>query len=413
MCIEPERRQFLLRSARTLGGVAAAATSCAWAAAGPAPATRRLVVVMLRGAVDGLSVVVPYADPEYRRARPGIALAPPGEPDGAIDLDGQFGLHPSLAVLAPWWQQGRLAFVHASGSPDRTRSHFDAQDYMESGIPGNKSIGSGWMNRLLAQLPGDSAPLRAIAVGSVQPRIVSGAERIAYLDAGRAALRPAALDQPRVQHAFAALYDGDDAIGRTFREAGESRRDMLATMEPTMMAADNGAPPVAGFAEDAARLGTLMRRDARVQLGFLSAGGWDTHVNQGGARGPLAVRLGQLGAGIDALWRALGERQADTVVVVMSEFGRTVRQNGNGGTDHGHGNAMWLLGGTVAGRRVLGRWPGLDSAALHEGRDLAVTTDFRTVLGELAGAHLGLPDAAIEAVFPGRPAAPPVGAISG
>ena len=368
---------------------------------------RRLVVVLLRGAVDGLNVVIPYGDAEYYRARSSIAIPPPGKEDGGLDLDGHFALHPALAPLLPRWQSGQLAFVHAAGSPDPTRSHFDAQDFMESGTPGRKTTPDGWLNRLLGDLPqAADSTTRALSIGAVLPRIFAGPQSVAVLPSGQAATKQTVLDRPKVGQAFDRLYGSDDRLGQAYREAEQSHREVMASLakddiESDMQAANNGAAPPAAFAGDAGRLARLMRADSRVQLGFMAVGGWDTHANQGAGRGQLANHLQPLGAGLASLADGLGPVLDDTVIVVMSEFGRTVRQNGNGGTDHGHGNVMWLLGGRIAGGKVHGRWPGLDERALYEGRDLAVTTDFRAVLAGLAERHLGLADRQLAGLFPG------------
>ena len=381
----------------------------AWAAASasPQPHPRRLVVIFLRGAVDGLNVVVPYADAGYYRARSSIALASPGDPAGVIDLDGRFGLHPVLAPLEPMWKSGTLGFVHACGSTDPTRSHFDAQDYMESATPGRKSTPDGWMNRLLGTIA-DDVPTRAVSVGPVLPRIYAGPNRVASIAVGAAADRPLAVERPNIAAAFGQLYAGDDKMSQAYRDSLKARREVRLALDPAvgeglsaeMMAASNGAPLPNGFPNDAARLAKLMRNDSRVQLAFMALGGWDTHAGQGAATGQLANRLQPLGAGLAALASGLGPVFDQTIVVVMSEFGRTARQNGNGGTDHGHGNVMWLLGGQMAGGRVLGQWPGLADDSLHEGRDLAVTTDFRDVLCSVARQHLGLSASQTAAVFP-------------
>jgi uncharacterized protein (DUF1501 family) len=411
-------RRHLLRLAAVPGAALLPVGRSAWAAQATTavpPDAGRLVVVFLRGAVDGLSVLAPHADPHYQRARPTIALGRPGTDGGALALGPPqgvpWGLHPALAPLLPLWQSERLAFVHAAGSPDATRSHFDAQEHMESGTPGRKSTADGWMNRLLGLLPpppgSPAAPTRAVSIGPVLPRIYAGPQPVANIATGRAATRPQLLDRPRVADAFDALYQGDDKLSRAYQEAQLARRDVQASlMSPDalaaeMQAASNGAPLPGGFPADAARLGTLMRNDARVQFAFMAVGGWDTHAGQGAATGQLASRLAPLGQGLATLAQRLGPALQQTVVVVMSEFGRTVRQNGNGGTDHGHGNVLWLLGGPVAGGRVLGAWPGLDDAALHEGRDLAVTTDFRQVLADIAQRHLRLPEARLTDLFPG------------
>jgi len=397
------RRQLLHFGAFTLGGLPVSLVRAQGAA------QKKLIVVMLRGAVDGLSVVAPHGEREYAASRPQIALPPPGADDGLIRLDSLFGLHPALAPLRRHWDGGQLAFVHASGSPDPTRSHFDAQDYFESGTPGRKSTPDGWMNRLLAALPGEPAPTRAISLGQTPPRIFAGTASVASLGLGPNALQRRAIDNPQMQTGLAKIYAGDAQLRGTLRDATESRGEMARSMaaggEGRAMdpSADAGAPSARSFAADARRLGQLIRRDPHTQLAFTSVGGWDTHVNQGAARGQLANRLASLGEGLDALSLGLGDAMRDTVIVVASEFGRTLRQNGNGGTDHGRGNVIWLLGGPVAGGQVLGEWPGLDAGALVDGRDLAVRTDFRQVLAPLLQRHLGLPEPALALVFPQAP----------
>ncbi|QJE00747.1 DUF1501 domain-containing protein [Massilia forsythiae] len=376
----------------------------AFAAAGPAAARKKLVVVMLRGAVDGLNVVAPVGDANYLRLRPTIGLAAPGMEGGALDLDGYFGLHPALAGLQPLWREKKLAFVHASGSPDATRSHFDAQDYLESGTPGRKNTADGWMNRLVAALPGTPAPTRLLGIGPVLPRILSGSVAAVNLPNGAAATRADALDRPALGAAFDQLYADHPRFGRAYREGRQAHRDVMAAAQSReMQAADRGAPLPNGFPDDAARLATLMRNDPRIQLAFVALGGWDTHAGQGAAGGQLANRLAPLGQGLAVLAERLGPLFDDTVVLVVSEFGRTARENGNGGTDHGHGNVMWVLGGKVDGGKVYGDWAGIGDDALHEGRDLPVTTDFRSVLAQVAERHLRLADPKLVQVFPAMP----------
>lgn len=370
----------------------------------------RLIVILLRGAMDGLSVVAPYADPDYARSRPELALARPGSADGLIDLDGHFGLHPALQSLMPWWREGQLGFVQACGSHDATRSHFDAQDYMETGTPGRKSTADGWLNRLMQAWPASpvvgSGAARAVSVGSVLPRICQGRFPITNLPSVASAARQGVLDTAPVAKAFDQLYSGDDAMARAYREARAARAEVRASMSddehgPDMAAVDRGAPLPNGLPDDAARLSQVMRNDPRVQMAFLALGGWDTHAGQGTVKGRLAQRLDPLGRGLAELAKGLGPVWRDTVVMVMSEFGRTVRQNGTGGTDHGHGNVMMLAGGRVQGGKVHGEWPGLESRALYEGRDLAITTDFRDVIAGVLAGHLKLPDAAMASVLPG------------
>ena len=402
-------RRNLLKNLAALGATTMLPLSRGWAAAGaangPAP---RLIVVMLRGAVDGLNVVVPYAEQNYYQLRGSIAIPGAGQDKGALDLDGHFGLHPALAPLLPLWQARKLAFVHASGSPDPSRSHFDAQDYMESGTPGVKSTGDGWMGRLLGQLRPDPAQLDAVSLGPVLPRIFSGGNEVANIPLGRDAAKATAMDKPEINQAYDRMYAHATDLSAAYHEGRASRERILSDLNsdpvsPEAMAADNGAPPPQGFALDAAQLAKLIQHNGSLQLAFMQLGGWDTHVNQGGSEGQLANRLGALADGLVTLGRQLGPELDNTVVVVMSEFGRTARQNGTNGTDHGHGNVMWLLGGRLNGGKVYGRWPGIDDAALHEQRDLAVTTDFRTVLAQLCLRHLRLSDRQMEAVFPKAP----------
>jgi uncharacterized protein (DUF1501 family) len=375
-----------------------------WAATAENPTKRKLVVVMLRGAVDGLNVVAPVADENYLRLRPTIGLAPPGTPGGALDLDGYFGLHPALASLQPLWQQKKLAFVHASGSPDATRSHFDAQDYMESATPGRKNTPDGWMNRLVAQLPGPSTPSRLLGIGPAMPRILAGTAAAFNLPNGAAATRANILDRPAIGAAFDQMYANHQRFGRAYLDGKAAHKEVMEAAEtPQMQAADRGAPLPNGFPGDAAHLATLMRNDPKIQLAFVELGGWDTHTGQGAATGQLANRLAPLGQGLAVLAERLGPLFDDTTVVVMSEFGRTARENGNGGTDHGHGNVMWVLGGRVNGGKVYGEWQGVGDGALNEGRDLPVTTDFRTVLVQVAERHLRLSDRQLAAVFPAVP----------
>ena len=361
----------------------------------------RLVVVFLRGAVDGLNVVIPHGDAEYYQARSSIAVARPGAANGALDLTGYFGLHPALRPLMPYWDNGQLAFVHACGSPDASRSHFEAQDYMESGTPGQHNTRDGWMNRLLGHLPHSESPLQALTLGESLPRILSGKELVANMPTGRDATRPSLIDQPKVSQSFAAMYAGNDTLSKAYRDGIAARKELMAEMNSNeQRMANNGAPLPNGLATDTARLGRLMRSDPRIRLGFLAVGGWDTHANQGNGSGQLAGRLSPLATGLATLAQELGPAFNDTVIVVMSEFGRTFRENGNGGTDHGHGNAMWLLGGNVRGGTIYGQWPGLNKNALYEGRDLAITTDFRAVLTTLAEQHLRMPDNVLQQIFP-------------
>jgi uncharacterized protein (DUF1501 family) len=374
-----------------------------WVAKGLAQTNnrQRLIVVFLRGAVDGLNVVVPHQEETYYELRPKIAIPRPGEKNGAIDLDGFFGLHPALADVMPLWQNKTLAFVHASGSKDPTRSHFDAQHYMEVGTPGDKSTSGGWMNRLLGNLPKDK-PTQAVNIGDTPPRILVGQMPVASLPTGNKSTRPLPIDRPPIYQAFDRLYTGNDELSRAYRESRQARELLLADLEKEMEEASNGAPPPVGFASDASKLARVMVGDSRTQLGFIDVGGWDTHVNQGSSNGQLANKLKHLGEGIATLVKELGPLYANTAILVISEFGRTVKENGNAGTDHGHGNAMWALGGGIRGGRVFGDWPGLDESELYEGRDLEVTTDFRDAIATVLEGHMGVKGSQLAQVFPGN-----------
>ena len=395
------RRDFLRVSAGTmllpLGGAAWAAT----AEAGP----KRLIVIFLRGALDGLNVVVPCCENAYYDARPSIGIARPGAEGGALPLDDRFGLHPALASLLPLWNDKQLAFVHAAGSPDATRSHFDAQLYIENGTPGRNTTADGWMNRLLATLPPSHGPTDAISVGPTLPQILKGKLPVANLPLGPGAGKLRPLDRPEVSSVFDRLYAGNDAIGEAYRQGRAARAELIGDLANEMQQADNGAPPPNSFPAMAARLAHLIVQDRRIRLAFASLGGWDTHVNQGNHNGQLANHLRPLGDGLAALAKGLGTDWRDTVVVILSEFGRTVHENGSGGTDHGHGNVIWVLGGNVRGGRVYGDWPGLGAAQLYQGRDLSVTTDYRTVLVAILERHLRLDDRQLTRIFPGLPAA--------
>jgi uncharacterized protein (DUF1501 family) len=399
---------MIVRRRDFLKGTTAAVLSLGpdtWAAAADG-GSQRLIVILLRGAVDGLNVVIPYTEDAYYRERSSIAIAPPGKPDGALALDGYFALHPALASLMPLWADRSLAFVHAAGSPDPTRSHFDAQLYLENGTPGQSNTRDGWMNRLLLALPGPHGATDAIGVGSTVPRIFAGKAAVATLPLGPKGAQPLPIDRPDVGAAFDRLYSRDDELGAAYRESRASRAQLAAALTREQQIADNGAPPPTGFPGQAARLALLIRHGAGIRLAAIGLGGWDTHVSQGNHKGQLAEHLRPLGEGLAALARGSGEAWRSTVVVVLSEFGRTVRENGNGGTDHGHGNVIWMLGGAINGGRIYSDWPGLAPAQLYQRRDLAVTTDFRTVLAAILERHMRLTDRQLEAVLPGAPAVP-------
>lgn len=365
-----------------------------------------LICLFQRGAADALNVVVPFGDAEYFRLRPNIAIPRParsaGE-NGSIDLDGFFGLHPALSPLAPLWKRGMLAPIHAVGSPSATRSHFDAQDYMESGTPDVKGTRDGWLNRYLAtcdtcEAGAAKSPFRAVAMTPQTPRILQGpSPAVAMNSLDAFTVRSAGGMVERLE----ALYrtGSADLVHATGAETFDAVK-MLREANPQRYQPEHGAEyPRSEFGQRLRQIAQLIKAGVGLEVAFADVGGWDTHVNQGGATGQLANRLGDFARSIAALVTDLGDRMDDVVILTMSEFGRMARQNGNGGTDHGHAGSMFAIGGSVRGGRVLGRWPGLAREQLYEGRDLALTTDFRTVFGEVVRTHLGAPSAA--PLFPG------------
>jgi uncharacterized protein (DUF1501 family) len=370
-----------------------------------ATAVRRkiLITIFQRGAVDGLNMVVPFGEREYYASRPSIAIPRPNDAQGAVDLDGFFGLHPRLAPLKALWDARQLAIVHASGSPDGTRSHFDAQDYMESGTPGVKSTQDGWLNRYLhAREHADATPFRAVALAANLPRTLQGVEpALAIGQIGQFGIRGGqATDM--LQASFESEYAAaaDTVLNRTGNEAFDAIK-MMKSADPSKYQPENGAEyPRSAFGDALRQIAQLVKADVGLEVAFAELGGWDTHVNQGSGVGQLAQRLDDFSRGLAALARDLGDRMGDTIILTMSEFGRAVAENGNRGTDHGHGNAMFIIGGqNVKGGRVYGRWPGLAREQRYEGRDLAVTTDFRAVFAEVVRAHLGVTDT--RSIFPG------------
>jgi len=364
----------------------------------PAAAKGKVLICLFqRGAADALNVVVPHGEEEYYRLRPRIAVPRPksGGAATALDLDGFFGLHPSLAPLEPLWRRGLLAPIHAVGSPSTTRSHFDAQDYMESGTPDVKGTSSGWVNRYLATCgtceEHKPTPFRGVSFTQQTPRIMQGtAETVAMNSLEEFSVRASGTHVQRLEQ----LYRTGSAD--LVHGAGEEMFDavkMLRAANPQQYQPQNGATyPRSQFGTRLRQIAQLIKSDVGLEVAFADVGGWDTHVNQGGATGQLATRLGDFSQSIAALVTDLGDGMGDVVILTMSEFGRMARENGNAGTDHGHAGAMFVIGGNVKGGKVHGRWPGLQREQLFEGRDLALTTDFRTVFGEVASKHLGASD---------------------
>jgi uncharacterized protein (DUF1501 family) len=362
-----------------------------------------LVTVFQRGAVDGLNMVVPHGEEWYYKARPSIAVARPGQELGAVDLDGFFGVHPRMAPLAELFRRKELAIVHACGSPDPTRSHFDAQDYMESGTPGVKSTQDGWINRYLHDHEhANASPFRAVALTGQMPRSLQGAApALAMVQVGQFGLK-AGQQADMMQAGFESQYAA--AAGQLLGDTGKEAFDAVKMMKQANLGgaytpANGAAYPRSGFGDAMKQIAQLVKADLGLEVAFAEVGGWDTHVQQGNGAGQLANRLEDFANGLAAFYADMGEAMADVLVVTMSEFGRAVNENGNRGTDHGHGNAMFLMGSGVKGGKVYGKWPGLEPGNRYENRDLAVTTDFREVFTELVTTHLAAKDTS--RIFPG------------
>jgi uncharacterized protein (DUF1501 family) len=372
---------------------------------------QRMVVIFQRGAADGLNVVVPYQEKNYYKMRPTIAIPQ----NQVLDLDGFFGLHPSLAEFKPLYAQGQLAIVHACGSPDMSRSHFDAQDYMESGTPGVKGTDDGWLNRALQAQDSQEAirhrcagtceahtAFRALALGAEVPRTLAGKiPAIAISNVNNFTVAGRGPAPSSEANAFEAMYAGSG--DRIFHAAGDETFEavkMLRDANPAQYQPTAGANyPNSEFGNNMKQIAQLLKANLGVEAAFTDVNGWDTHQNQGSVNGQLANRLNDFSASIAAFWRDMGDDAANVTLVTMSEFGRTAHENGTGGTDHGHANAMFVLGANVKGGKVYGHWPGLENEQLNEGRDLALTTDFRQVLGEVVTETLGAEN--LEMVFPG------------
>jgi uncharacterized protein (DUF1501 family) len=406
-----DRRFFLKSGSIALASVTVSLSTPSFlqrvALAGPTLTGGRrktLIAIFQRGAVDGLNMVVPYGESSYYELRPSIAIPKPqtGNSEAALNLDGFFGVHPSMSSLMLLWNAKRLAIIHASGSPDNTRSHFDAQDYMESATPGIKSTPAGWLNRYLqdASQPKQSV-FRAVALTQRMPRVLQGpAPAVAISSLADFTIR-AGSSSANIQGGFEAMYGQavHDALGDTGKETFAAV-NYLKKVNPSQHRPANGAQyPRSPLGNSLLQIAQLIKSDVGLEVAFTDVDGWDTHVNQGNSSGQLALRLQDFASAISALVTDLGERMDDVVILTMSEFGRTVRENGNRGTDHGHANAMLVIGGGVRGGKVYGTWPGLKNDQLYEGRDLALTTDFRDVFGEVAKNHLAARNLAT--IFPG------------
>lgn len=404
------RRVFLKNGSFALVSLGFTPAFIARAAQAAEARQKILVAVFQRGAVDGLNMVVPFGEKAYYANRPTIAISRPNEADGALDLDGFFGLHPRMSPLVPLFQRGELAVIHACGSHDDTRSHFDAQDYMESGTPGVKSTRDGWMNRYLHAKEHDaSSPFRAVALAPQLPRSLQGtAPALAIGQLAQFGVRAGGATD-LMSTSFETQYT--QAADSLLQPTGQEAFDAVRMLKKANSAAYTPLPganyPRSGFGDAMKQVAQIIKSDLGLEVAFTELGQWDHHTNEGAATGQIANRLSDFASGIAAFARDLGDRMADVVLVTMSEFGRTVRENGGRGTDHGHGNAMLVLGGSVKGGKVYGRWPGLDAEHLWQRRDLAITTDFRDVFAEVVARHLNAGD--VSRIFPGYVYKQPVG----
>ena len=405
------RRIFLRNSAIAMVGVGASPLWLQRAAFAESTAGQRkkiLVAIFQRGAADGLNIVIPHGEQHYYDLRPTISVPRPAagiaKEDSVIDLDGMFGLHPSLAPLKPLWDSRQLAIVHAAGSPDPTRSHFDAQDYMESGTPGLKATNDGWLNRALPPIDGKASPVRAVSLGPTLPRSMRGDnDAVAVENLNSFNVRDAAAAKT-----LEAMYSGstDQILNGTGRATFEAVALLQSLQKTPYQPAAGAQYPGGRFGDSMRQIAQLIKADVGVEVAFADLGGWDHHVQEVGPKasvGQLAQRLTEFGSGLAAFYQDLGDRMDDVVVVTMSEFGRAAKENGDRGTDHGHANVMFAMGGAVQGGKVYGQWPGLAPEQLYEKRDLALTTDFRDVLSEAVYSHLG--NRQIAKVFPGYPGA--------
>jgi uncharacterized protein (DUF1501 family) len=414
------RRVFLRGSAIVMAGMGAAPAWLARAAQVEGKKRKTLVAIFMRGAADGLNIVVPFGDKRYRELRPTLAIAPPsaetnanaanGANFGPIDLDGMFALNPAMQPLKGLWEKKQLAIVEATGSPDPSRSHFDAQDSMECGTPG-KTTGDGWLNRALPGAGSQASSMRAVALGNQVPHCLRGGNEVIAIGN----LQQFNISDQSAAAIMQSMYatTADASLGRTGKDAFEAMkvvRSIQDTPPNAPPAGPGSGPPLIAQAGDFGRnlqqLARLLKAEAGVEVAFADIGGWDHHGNE---NQQLPNILRQLSAGIAGFYQEMGDRMEDIVLVTMSEFGRTAAENGNGGTDHGHGSFMMVIGGPVRGGKVYGKWPGLEKEQLFEGRDLAVTTDYREVLSELVQGHLGQQN--LSTVFPGFQPGQPLGLL--
>ncbi|MFA5504604.1 MAG: DUF1501 domain-containing protein [Vulcanimicrobiota bacterium] len=381
-----------------LKGSSLAVLACGWgglplflarAASAQSGSRKTLVALFQRGAMDGLAAVQPLHDQELKNLRPQLLLPHQGE-GKALELDGRYGLHPSLKPLQHHFQEQQLAIVHGIGSPHTTRSHFDAQDYMETGIVDRKNAASGWLNRASGLLGHEATPFRSVALTEALPKSLYGQQPT---------LAISSLDDFKIQSSSEATGDSLETLYRqatqqTLRRRGSEAFEAADVLSARRYQAYKPAPgvryPRSPLGRSLRQIAFLVKSEVGLEIAFTESNGWDTHRAQGQGRGIFANRAADLANSIDAFWTDLGKHQESVVLMTMTEFGRTVAQNGAGGTDHGRGSCMFVLGGEVAGGKVYGQVGPLSRDNLEDGRDLPVTTDFRQLFAGVAGQHLGI-----------------------
>lgn len=364
-----------------------------------------IVPIFLRGAMDGLMAVPPLSDPALKRWRPRLAMDASAKGGRQIlDLNGVYGLHPAFAPWQSLFREGRLAIVHGVGSPDATRSHFDAQDFMETGTPGKRGTPSGWLNRVAAQSAPSSSPFRALAMSGELPRSLYGSQPALAIDD----LEDIDLFLPNHPTLSDALKPAIETLYRQtekdlLKQRSRQMFDALRWISQDELAAyrrQRGSRyPETRLGRSLLQIAFLIKAGVGLEIACAESDGWDTHVGQGTVRGAFASRAGELAAAVKAFWDDIEAYHDDVVVITMTEFGRTVQENGTGGTDHGHGSCLFVLGNQVDGGKIYGGLPSLDEENLFEGRDLPVSTDFRSVFMEVAGKLFHLDDP--QAIFPG------------
>ena len=389
------RREMLRGSSALLSAAAAQSVLPAWMprlAFAPVQQAARgdvLISVFLRGGADTLNMVVPHGEDAYYSARPRLAIPRPDDNSAdakVLDLDGFFGLHPALAPLLPVFQNGGMIAVHAAGSPNETRSHFEAMDFMERGTPGDYALASGWIGRHLATLnTGNTSPIRAVGWGTaVQAALRGTISPVAIQSIVDYHLNGDTATASRMLASLNRLYSLDSELLSASAQAAESAINILASVAYADYRPQNGVTyPNSDFALALRQSAALIRADVGLEAACIDLGGWDTHVNQGGAEGQQARLMRDLAEGLAAFYTDMGADMRHVSVTIMSEFGRRVAENGGGGTDHGHGGALLVMSGSLAQRNVVAKWPGLTPDALSQGEDLATTTDYRDVLAEL------------------------------